>query len=189
MMDVVNNIEFLRLDSRAPSSLIGLVAKPTSTNEDFIHPHPRHDYYNLRFSFTCLVYSSLFGIGVNSGLLLSALRTQRIRPSDLINPYSGDSIVSFLAPPIPVVLGYIGLCTLLSLVCEIRRPQSRLYRYWCRLLQSSLFVGIIILPSLGLTFVLFLAMICGPLYIIMALVHMGRRVRSRRRANKAAHAM
>lgn len=189
MMDVVDGIEFIHIDSRAPSSLIGLVTKPTTKEDDFINPHPHHDYYNERFSFPILVYAALFNVALTSSFLLRALQSQEIRPIDIISPYSPDNNYFMLAPPIPVLLGFLGMCVLLSLVCEIRRPPGKAYRRWCRFLQFSLFTGILMLPSLGLTFVFYLSFTCAGLYLMLSVVHMVRRFRWKRKARKEAYGL
>ncbi|KAG9200885.1 hypothetical protein G6514_006593 [Epicoccum nigrum] len=186
---VKDGIEFIHIDSRAPSSLIGLVIKPTTKEDDFIHPHPHHDYYKERFSFPTLVYAALMNVVITSSFLLYALQRQEIRPIDIISPYSPDNNYFILAPPIPVVVGFLGMCVLLSLVCEIRRPSGKAYRRWCRFLQFSLFTGILMMLSLGLTFVFYLALVCAGIYLVLSIVHMVRRFRWRRKAQKEAHGL
>lgn len=129
MADMVDGVGFIQMDSRAPLSLIGFVTKPTSREEDFVNPHPSHDYYNSRFSFPVLVYSTLVTAATTSCLLLAALRTQDIRPSDIVSPGSTASFRFLLVTPIPVLIGYLGSCVLLSLVYEIRTPKGKAYRY------------------------------------------------------------
>ena len=188
-MDVVDGIEFIHIDSRAPSSLIGLVPKPTSKTDDFINPHPHHDYYKERFSFPILVYAALFNVPLTSSFFLRALQLQEIRPIDIISPYNTINSYFFLAPPIPVLLAFLGMCVLLSLVCEIRRPKGKVYRRWCRFLQFSLFTGILMMPSLGLTFVVYLSWTCSFLYLMLSVVHMVRRFRWKREARKEANGL
>ncbi|KAF3033304.1 hypothetical protein E8E12_000501 [Didymella heteroderae] len=185
MVDMVDGIEFLQVDSRAPSSLIGLVAKHTARGDDFINPHPNHDYYNDRFSFPILVYATLIGAAATSCLLLVALRTQDVRPSDVVQPGSATSFRFFLVPPLPVLLGYLGLGVLLSLVFEIRRPKGRSYRYWCRFLHFFFFIGIFILPSFGYIFVTYFSMICAAIYLVVAISHIVRRYKLKRKIAKA----
>jgi hypothetical protein len=188
-MDVVDGIEFIHIDSRAPSSLIGLVVKPTTKEDDFIHPHPYHDYYKERFSFPILVYAALMNVVITSSFLLYALQRQEIRPIDIISPYSPDNNYFILAPPIPVVIGFLGMCVLLSLVCEIRRPPGKAYRRWCRFVHFSLFTGILMMLSLGLTFVFYLALTCAGIYLVLSVVHMVRRFMWRRKARKEAQGL
>lgn len=187
MAEMVDGIEFIQMDSRAPSSLIGLVTKPTSKEEDFVNPHPSHDYYNSRFSFPVLVYSTLVTAAATSCLLLAALRTQDIRPSDIVSPGSTASFRFFLVPPIPVLIGYLGFCVLLSLVFEIRTPKGKAYRYWCRFLHFCLFTVILLLPSFSYTFVVYISMICAALYLANAVVHIVRRYKSKKHARKVVH--
>jgi hypothetical protein len=172
--DIVDDIEFVQMDSRAPS-MLELVTKPTFKPEDFLTPHPTNDYYNNRFSFPILVYSALCSTAVVSGLLLSALRTQDIRPTDIINPYDSASFRFLLVPPLPVLIGYLGFCILLSIVFEIRTPEGKAYRRWCRTLHFVVFAGILLLPSFSYTFVLFLSFIMTAIYFCMSIVHSARR--------------
>ncbi|KAH6614342.1 hypothetical protein C7974DRAFT_74404 [Boeremia exigua] len=180
MLDTVNTIEFLTLDSRAPSSLVSLISKPVPNNDDFVNPHPAHDYYHERFSFPILVYSTLCSVVIVSFLLLVALRTQDIRPSDIVSSYA-TSFRFFLVPPVHVILGFLGMCVLLSLYCEIERPRGKAYRYWCRTLQFGLFVGVLIVPSFSYTLVYYLAMICALFWLILSGVHAFRRYKHKRR--------
>lgn len=182
MAEMVDGIEFLQVDSRAPSSLIGLVAKPVAKEEDFINPHPNHDYYNDRFSFPILVYATLFGAAATSCLLLVALRTEDIRPSDVVQPGSPMSFRFFLVPPLPVLLGYLALGVLLSLVFEIRRPKNKAYRVWCRILHFCVFIGMFVLPSLSYTFVVYISMFCAAMYLAVAISHTVRKYKIKRRA-------
>ncbi|KAF3003422.1 hypothetical protein E8E13_001084 [Curvularia kusanoi] len=121
MMDVVDGIEFIQVDSRAPSSLIGLVAKSTPSEDDFINPHPAHDYYKDRFSFPILVYAALVNLAVTSCLLLYSLKVSEVRPSDIIRPYETDSTF-MLAPPIPVLVGYLACYPTLEPLPGLVRP-------------------------------------------------------------------
>ena len=73
--DTVDGIKFPQTDSRAPSSLIGLGTKPTNKTDDFLTPHPAHDYYSSCFSFPILEYSTLCSTATVSGLLITSLRT------------------------------------------------------------------------------------------------------------------
>ena len=189
MAEMVDGIEFLQVDSRAPSSLVGLVAKPTARDEDFINPHPNHDYYNDRFSFPILVYATLVGAAATSCLLLVALRTQDIRPSDVVQPGSTMSFRFFLVPPLPVLLGYLALGVLLSLVFEIRKPRNKVYRAWCRVLHFFVFVGIFILPSFSYTFVVYISLGCAAIYLAVAIPHIVRKYKIKRKAAKAEHEM
>lgn len=172
---MIDGIEFIQMDSRAPSSLLGLVAKPTARSDGFLDPHPTHDYYNDRFSFPVLVYSALTGTAVASALLLAALRTEDLRPSDIISPTATAKFQAYFLPPIVVLTGYLGFCVLLSLVFEISTPKATAYRLWCRFLHFVLFTVILILPSISYTFVLFLSFSCTAAYVIMSGVHMWRK--------------
>ena len=167
---MIDDIEFIQMDSRAPSTL-ELITKPASESNDFLTPHPANDYYNNRFSFPILVYSTLCSTAVVSGLLLSALRTQDIRPTDIISPYDSASFRFLLVPPLPVLIGYLGFCILLSIVFEIRTPEGKAYRRWCRILHFVVFAVILLLPSFSYTFVLFLAFIMTAMYFCMLIVH------------------
>lgn len=185
MSDMVDGIEFIQMDSRAPSSLIGLVTKPSFKTDDFLAPHPNHDYYNHRFSFPSLVYSALCGTGATSALLLVALRIQDVRPLDVISPYASLTFTLFFMPPLPILIGYLGFCVLLSLVFEISTPKNKTYRIWCRLLHFFIFVVILLLPSFSYTFVLVLSWACPTLYLVMSVVHTVRRSFSRKPARKS----
>jgi hypothetical protein len=189
MTEMVDGIEFLQVDSRAPSSLVGLVAKPAAKYEDFVNPHPNHDYYNDRFSFPILVYATLFGAAATSCLLLVALRTQDIRPSDVVQPGSAMSFRFFLVPPLPVLLGYLALGVLLSLVFEINKPKNKAYRAWCRIFHFTVFIGIFILPSFSYTFVVYISMVCAVIYLVVAMVHIIRKYKMKRSTAKAGHEM
>ena len=175
------------MDSRAPSSLVGLVIKPSYKADDFLAPHPNHDYYNHRFSFPILVYSTLCGTAAASGLLLVALRTQDIRPSDIISPYATATFQFEFVPPVPVLVGYLGFSVLLSLVFEISTPKGKVYRRWCRFLQFVLFTSILLLPSFSYAFVLVLSITCAVFYVVMSVLHTVRRTISKRDAGKATH--
>jgi hypothetical protein len=189
MAEMVDGIEFLQVTSRTPTSLVGLVAKPIAKEEDFINPHPNHDYYNNRFSFPILVYATLFGATATSCLLLVALRTQDIRPSDVVQPGSPMSFRFFLVPPLPVLLGYLAMGVLLSLVFEIRTPKNTAYRAWCRVLHFCVFIGIFILPSFSYTFVVYISMSCAVIYLAVAIGHIVRKFKIKRKAAKVGHEM
>jgi hypothetical protein len=182
--DKVDDIEFIHIDSRAPSSRVGIVAKAIPQENDFINPHPNHDYYSDRFSFPILVYATLSGTAATSCLLLVALRIQDVRPSDIIQSGSAMSFRFSFVPPLPILVGYLGFCVLLSLVFEIKRPKSRIYRRWCRFMLFCFFVGIFIMPSFGTTFIFFASMICAGIYAVMATVHIVRRYKSKMRLQK-----
>src|SRR5690242_12101710 len=172
MADMAEGIEFIHEDSRIPSSVISSVTRPASQEDDFINPHPAHDYYNDRFSFPVLIYATLFSTVIVSALLLVALRTQDLRPSDIVSVNTTASFRFFLVPPIPILLGYLGFCVLLSLVCEIRMPKGRKkYRRWCRFLHFMMYIAIIVPPSVTEAFVLYITMIVMPFYLVMAVVH------------------
>lgn len=185
-MDVVDGIEFINTDSRVPSSLIGLNTKPPAPKDNLVNPQPTHDFYHDRFSFPILVYSTLFGAAVTSSLLLLALRTQDIRPTDIVSPTFNASFRFFLVPPLPILLGYLGFCVVLSLLCEIR-IENKIYRRWCRFLQWLLYTSMLVLPSFSYTFLYFLAMICAALYLVLSVVHGVRRYKARKKEVLATH--
>lgn len=179
--NMVDGIEFMHTDSRIPSSVIGLVTKRTSQEYDFINPHPNHDYYNDRFSFPVLVYSTLIGVAITSILLLVALRTQDIRPSDIVSSNATANFRFFLVPPLPVLLGFLGICVLLSLVCEIKRPKGKGYRRWCYVLHFMVYAVNLIPPSFSYAFVIYILMVSGSLYSTISVVHGFRRSQAKKK--------
>jgi hypothetical protein len=178
----VPDTEFIQMtQSRIPSSLVSLVDKP-SKQDDFLKPHPSHDYYRHRFSFPTLVYSTLLCTAAASALLLAALKTQNIRPVDIISPYTSSSLSFEFVPPVPILLGYLAFCILLSLVFETKTPKSRAKRYWFRFLHFVVFTVVLLLPCFSYTFTLILPFVCLSLYVIMFIVHTCLRWKARKHA-------
>lgn len=189
MAEMVDGIELLQVDSRTSSSLVGLVAKPPARDEDFINPHPSHNYYNDQFSISILIYATLVGAAAISCLLLVALRTQEIRPSDVVQSGSAMSFRFFLVSPLPILLGFLALGILLSLVFEIGKPKNKAYRVWCRILHFTVFIGIFILPSFSCNFVVYISMVCAAIHLAVAIVHIVRKYKLQRRTAKSGHEM
>ena len=175
------------MDSRAPPSLIGLGAKLTDTTGDFLAPRPAHGDYSSCFSFPTLDYSTLCSTATISRLSMTVLRTQDIRPIDIISPYDQDSFRFFLVLPSPVLLGYLCFCALVSLVFKIRMSGHTVYRRWCRFLHLFTFTGVLLLPSFSHTFVCYVEFFVTGLYVVTSIAHTIRRCGSKRAAQKLAH--